>query len=72
MPVPEQTPTSVTPVTRLLTTTHARKSSGVGWADVDPFVTPFDDERRVRIEEPASVARKSIPTNPFAGPGFAV
>jgi hypothetical protein len=36
-------PASLTPVTRLLTTTHARQSS-----TVDPFATPFDDEHRVR------------------------
>jgi len=35
--------------------------------DTDPFVTPFDDERRVTIEAPARDARKSIPTNPFSG-----
>lgn len=52
-------PMSLTPVTRLLTTTHARKSSSV-----DPFVTPFDDEYRVTIAQPAHT-RKSIPTNPF-------
>jgi hypothetical protein len=50
---------SITPVTRLLTTTHARQSSSV-----DPFVTPFDDEHRVTIAH-SSHARKSIPTNPF-------
>lgn len=50
---------SITPVTRLLTTTHARKSSSV-----DPFVTPFDDEHRVTIAH-SNHARKSIPTNPF-------
>ncbi|KAJ7257964.1 hypothetical protein B0H12DRAFT_465667 [Mycena haematopus] len=47
-----------TPVTRLLTTTHARRSSSV-----DPFVTPFDDEHRVTIDH--SAARKSVQTNPF-------
>ena len=65
--VPMHVPTSVTPVTRLLTTTHARKSSDMGWVDIDPFVTPFDDEHQVRIEAPARVARKSIPTNLFSG-----
>lgn len=70
--VPVHVPTSVTPVTRLLMTTHARKSSGIGWVDVDPFVTPFDDEHRVTIEAPARDARKSIPTNPFSGPGVAL
>ncbi|KAF7298887.1 Plasma membrane fusion protein PRM1 [Mycena indigotica] len=49
------------PVTRLLTTTNARRSS-----PVDPFVTPFDDEHRVTISHVN--ARKSIPTNPFATP----
>ncbi|PPR02984.1 hypothetical protein CVT26_004928 [Gymnopilus dilepis] len=54
--------TSLTPVTRLLPTTHARGSSTV----VNPFITPFDDEHRVRISHPTGAgARKSIPTNPF-------
>ena len=70
--VPVQAPTSVTPMTRLLTTTAAYRSSGIGSADANPFVTPFDDEHRVRIEAPARVARESIPTNPFLGQGFAV
>ncbi|KAJ7173748.1 hypothetical protein C8R46DRAFT_991645 [Mycena filopes] len=48
-----------TPVTRLLTTTHARRSSSV-----DPFVTPFDDEHRVTIAH--TDTRKSVQTNPFA------
>ena len=34
---------SVTPVTRLLTTTHARRSSSI---HLNPFSTPFDDEHR--------------------------
>ncbi|KAJ7105412.1 hypothetical protein C8R43DRAFT_963649 [Mycena crocata] len=50
-----------TPVTRLLTTTHARHSSSV-----DPFVTPFDDEHRVTIAHADPNARKSMQTNPFA------
>ncbi|KAF5385997.1 hypothetical protein D9615_002597 [Tricholomella constricta] len=58
---------SITPITRLLTTMHARQSSN----SVDPFVTPFDDEYRVTIAHPTH-ARKSIPTNPFLGPGVAV
>jgi hypothetical protein len=70
--MPVQVSSSVTPVTRLLTTTPARRSSGVGWADVDPFVTPFDDEHQVMIEAPAKALRKSIPTNPFLGPGVAL
>ncbi|KAJ7035621.1 hypothetical protein C8F04DRAFT_1037318 [Mycena alexandri] len=57
-PTSEASPS--TPVTRLLTTTHARRSSSV-----DPFVTPFDDEHRVTIAH--AVARKSVQTNPFAG-----
>ncbi|KAF8070095.1 plasma membrane fusion protein PRM1 [Lyophyllum atratum] len=57
---------SVTPVTRLLTTMHARQSSSV-----DPFVTPFDDEYRVTVAHPART-RKSIPTNPFLGLPVAV
>ncbi|KAJ6629529.1 hypothetical protein B0H10DRAFT_1368785 [Mycena sp. CBHHK59/15] len=51
-----------TPVTRLLTTTHARRSSSV-----NPFVTPFDDEHRVTIAHADHAgARKSVQTNPFA------
>ncbi|KAF7317905.1 Plasma membrane fusion protein PRM1 [Mycena kentingensis (nom. inval.)] len=53
------------PVTRLLTTTNARRSSSV-----DPFVTPFDDEHRVTMAHAHAVPagnRKSIPTNPFTG-----
>ncbi|KAF8973047.1 hypothetical protein BDZ97DRAFT_1936005 [Flammula alnicola] len=58
----EITETSVTPVTRLLTTTHARQSSSV-----NPFITPFDDEHRVTIDHPTGMAaRKSMQTNPFA------
>ncbi|KAF8629427.1 hypothetical protein AX15_003474 [Amanita polypyramis BW_CC] len=54
--------TSAMPVMRLLTTTHTLKSSGM----TDPFVTPFDDERRVTIET-KNPARASVMTNPFAG-----
>ncbi|KAJ7091868.1 plasma membrane fusion protein PRM1 [Mycena belliarum] len=50
-----------TPMTRLLTTTHARRSSSV-----DPFVTPFDDEHRVVVAQADSGARRSVQTNPFA------
>ncbi|EIW83225.1 hypothetical protein CONPUDRAFT_101927 [Coniophora puteana RWD-64-598 SS2] len=61
---------STTPVTRLLTTQHARKSSGA----VDPFATPFDDTHAVSSGTGASPttpsARKRV-TNPFAG-GWAV
>ncbi|KAL0956655.1 hypothetical protein HGRIS_002787 [Hohenbuehelia grisea] len=89
---------STTPVTRFLSSTHARKSSSVnpfegtnpfasattpGSADmrdpfedsggavpypVNPFITPFDDEHRVKINDvkPPGI-RKSIPTNPFGG-----
>ncbi|KAJ7646929.1 plasma membrane fusion protein PRM1 [Roridomyces roridus] len=60
--VPAGEPSPATPVTRLLTTTHARCSSSV-----DPFVTPFDDEHRVTIVNSGPGARKSIPTNPFTG-----
>ena len=53
---------AITPVTRLLTTTHARQSSSV-----NPFITPFDDEHRVRIDQPSAEGlRKSMQTNPFA------
>lgn len=52
-----------TPVTRLLTTTHARQSS----LTVNPFITPFDDEHQVQIDHPTGLgARKSMMTNPFA------
>ncbi|KAH9858670.1 hypothetical protein C2E23DRAFT_880127 [Lenzites betulinus] len=49
-------PDTSTPVTRLLATNHARKSSQA----VDPFVTPFDDEH---------AAAGLSPTNPFDTPG---
>ncbi|KZT22231.1 hypothetical protein NEOLEDRAFT_1164276 [Neolentinus lepideus HHB14362 ss-1] len=52
---PGQVSESSTPVTRLLTTTHARHSSHA----VDPFVTPFDDEARP-LTSPGSAGR-----NPF-------
>jgi hypothetical protein len=59
---PTSDPSPSTPVTRLLTTTHARRSSSV-----DPFVTPFDDEHRVTIAHADHAgARKSVQTNPFA------
>ena len=52
----------LTPVTQMLTTTHARQSSLV-----NPFITPFDDEHRVQIDYPTGMgARKSMATNPFA------
>ncbi|OSD06914.1 hypothetical protein PYCCODRAFT_1474316 [Trametes coccinea BRFM310] len=51
-------PDTSTPVTRLLATTHARKSSQA----VDPFVTPFDDEHGVPHD-----ATPTIP-NPFESP----
>ncbi|KAG6865489.1 hypothetical protein C0991_002203 [Blastosporella zonata] len=56
MPLP---PPDNTPITRLLTTMHARQSYSM-----DPFVTPFDDEHQVSIAQPV-YTRKSIPTNPF-------
>ncbi|KAJ7497694.1 hypothetical protein FB451DRAFT_1550504 [Mycena latifolia] len=60
MPSDEHPPS--TPMTRLLTTTHARRSSSM-----DPFVTPFDDEHRVTIAHADHAgARKSVQTNPFA------
>ena len=52
---------SKTPVTRLLTT-HGRHSSSV----VNPFITPFDDEHKVRIENSPEHMRKSMQTSPFA------
>ncbi|KAF9264118.1 hypothetical protein L218DRAFT_863771 [Marasmius fiardii PR-910] len=58
-PEPQLQP-SVTPVTRLLSSHPARRSSMV-----NPFQTPFDDEHRVKIEQ--APQRKSIPTNPFLG-----
>ncbi|KAG6919376.1 hypothetical protein DXG01_006925 [Tephrocybe rancida] len=59
-PLPLSPPEN-TPITRLLTTIHARHSSSV-----DPFVTPFDDEHQVNVAQPVHT-RKSIPTNPFLG-----
>jgi len=54
-----------TPVTRLLTTTHARQSSSV-----NPFSTPFDDEHRAMGDDAgASHARKMQP-NPFDAIAF--
>lgn len=53
---------SITPVTQFLMTTHARKSSLIN-PNENPFVTPFDDEHRVKIDK--GTPRKSIPTNPF-------
>lgn len=55
---------SVTPVTRLLTTHHARTSS----LAVDPFATPFDDENRVVSPTMGDVSRWSSSvrkSNPF-------
>ena len=46
---------AVTPLTKLLMTMHARKSSFA----MDPFATPFDDEHRVPTG-------RFPPTNPFA------
>jgi hypothetical protein len=53
----------ITPVMRSLTTMHACQSS-----NVNPFVTPFDDEHCVTIDHAshASDVRRSIPRNPFA------
>ncbi|KIK09980.1 hypothetical protein K443DRAFT_671297 [Laccaria amethystina LaAM-08-1] len=48
------------PASRLLTTTDARYSS-----PTNPFITPFDDEHRVTIEDNPIDARQSIATNPF-------
>ena len=54
---------SMTPVTRFLTATHARNSSSA----VNPFITPFDDEHRVKIENsPDHIMRKSMQTSTFA------
>lgn len=61
---PNMNPDTSTPVTRLLTTTHARHSS----LAVDPFVTPFDDEHRVPAPETPKdpfADRRSMSTNPF-------
>ncbi|EMD37320.1 hypothetical protein CERSUDRAFT_113973 [Gelatoporia subvermispora B] len=62
---PAVNPDTSTPVTRLLTTTHARKSSQA----VDPFATPFDDENSV---DPHSAGGNdaSTPTNPFVVTAF--
>ncbi|KAG2154338.1 uncharacterized protein EDB93DRAFT_1131650 [Suillus bovinus] len=55
---PPSLPKSVTPVKRLLTNTHARKSSNT----INPFATPFDDD--TCAVSPTEVKRI---TNPFAG-----
>ncbi|KAI0663471.1 hypothetical protein C8Q70DRAFT_950033 [Cubamyces menziesii] len=61
-------PDTSTPVTRLLATNHARKSSQA----VDPFVTPFDDEHRVnanaRSDDPFSATSPPVMSNPFETP----
>lgn len=54
---------SSTSVTRLLATTHPHKSSGT----TNPFISPFDDEHRVRIHMD-NPARASVATNPFSSP----
>ncbi|CCL98651.1 uncharacterized protein FIBRA_00653 [Fibroporia radiculosa] len=63
--LPALNPDTSTPITRLLTTTHARHSSQA----VDPFVTPFDDEYRApdtpTLVDPFS-ERGRRTTNPFA------
>lgn len=51
-------PQSVTPVSRLLTTAHARKSSNT----INPFATPFDDD--ACAVSPTQMKRI---TNPFTG-----
>ncbi|KAG1871206.1 hypothetical protein DFJ58DRAFT_742004 [Suillus subalutaceus] len=56
--VPSSLPESVTPVSRLLTTAHARKSSNT----INPFATPFDDD--AYAVSPTQMKRT---TNPFAG-----
>jgi hypothetical protein len=49
------------PLPRYLTRTNGRKSS------LNPFITPFDDEHRVRIDEPnPEIQRKSMQTGPLA------
>ena len=54
---------SVSPATRFLTATHSRNSSSV----VNPFITPFDDEHKVKIENsPDHIMRKSMQTSAFA------
>lgn len=59
-------PDTSVPVTQLMTTTHARRSSQA----VDPFVTPFDDENQPSSPVSAAPAahaglRQSTATNPF-------
>ena len=54
---------SIAPVARFLTATHARNSSSVA----NPFITPFDDEHKVKIENsPEYIMRKSMQTSAFA------
>ncbi|KAG1762866.1 hypothetical protein EDD22DRAFT_889353 [Suillus occidentalis] len=55
---PSSLPKSVAPVTRLLTTTHARKSSST----INPFATPFDDDAIA-----VSPTQTKSTTNSFAG-----
>ncbi|KAG1832363.1 hypothetical protein EV424DRAFT_23058 [Suillus variegatus] len=57
---PSSLPESVAPVTRLLTTTHARKSSNT----INPFATPFDDDDDAHAVSPTQTKRI---TNPHAG-----
>lgn len=56
---PSSLPKSVAPVTRLLTTTHARKSSST----INPFATPFDDDDAIAV----SPTQTKSTTNSFAG-----
>ncbi|KAF5351990.1 hypothetical protein D9756_007622 [Leucocoprinus leucothites] len=50
---------------RLLTGSHSPYARQPSLSD-NPFISPFDDEHRVKVDHPA-VTRKSIPTNPFEG-----
>ena len=52
---------SITPVTRFLTATHSRNSSSA----INPFITPFDDEHKVKIENSPEHMRKSMQTRTF-------
>lgn len=64
------TTSGTTPVTRFLTTNPARKSSVV-----NPFMTPFDDEHRVKVVDQSSEEqrlRKSYQTSPTYAAGLAM
>jgi hypothetical protein len=58
-------PSAAGSLERLLTGSHAPHARQPSMSE-NPFISPFDDEHRVKIDKPAAT-RKSIPTNPFEG-----